>query len=203
MIDNKERMLNGELFKGVDDKIIEMKIHGRKLSYLYNQTTPFEEEKRSQLIRELLGSTGKNVVVKPPFYCSHGLNIHVGENCFINFNCIFLDINTITIGNHVQIGPRVSIYTVNHPIDPIVRRTHLEYALPVVIGDDVWIGGSVTINPGVTIGNNSIIGSGSVVTKDIPSNVIAAGNPAKVIRKITQEDTIYWQEKLKEYEDLM
>lgn len=97
----------------------------------------------------------------------------------------------------------MSIYTVNHPIDPIVRRTHLEYALPVVIGDDVWIGGSVTINPGVTIGNNSIIGSGSVVTKDIPSNVIAAGNPAKVIRKITQEDTIYWQEKLKEYEDLM
>ncbi|WP_041139346.1 sugar O-acetyltransferase [Beduini massiliensis] len=199
MANNKERLLAGKLYKSEGEEIAQMKRHGRRLSYLFNQTAPDENEKREQIIRELFGTAGKHIYVKAPFYCSHGSNISVGDNCFINFDCIFLDLNTITLGHNVMIGPRVSIYTASHPIDLDVRKSGLEYALPVTIENDVWIAGSVTINPGVTIGEGTIIGSGSVVTKSIPPMVIAAGNPCKVIRQITAEDRQYWQDQQADY----
>lgn len=199
-MNNKERMLNGQLYLSEDKEIQKMKQKGRNLNYLLNQTLPDEKEKRNELVHQLFGKIGKGFALKTPFYCSRGCHIFVGDYCFINFDCIFLDLNTITIGNHVFIGPRVSIYTAAHPIDPVVRRSQLEYALPVIIGDDVWIGGNVVINPGVSIGNNVIIGSGSIVTKDIPDNVIVAGNPAQILRRITQDDYEYWRKQQVEYE---
>jgi len=178
-----------------------MKNRGRYLYRLFNQTTEQEMSKRKEVIKKLLGEIGENCTVKPPFYCSHGSHIYVGDNFFCNFNCIFLDLNKIHIGNNVFIGPRVSIYTALHPIDEEVRKMGLEYALPVVIGDDVWIGGDVVINPGVTIGKGSIIGSGSIVTKNIPKNALAFGNPCEIHRSITDKDKEYWQAMLKEYQD--
>jgi len=182
-----QNLLAGKLYK-TDDKIQSMKNQGRYLSRLFNETTEEETAKRKELIEQLFGSTGENHTVKPPFYCSHGSHIYVGDNFFCNFNCIFLDLNKIHIGNNVAIGPRVSIYTALHPIDREIRNTGLEYALPVTIEDVVWIAGDVVINPGVTIGEGSIIGSGSVVTKSIPKNVIALGNPCRVHREITEKD---------------
>lgn len=128
----------------------------------------------------------------PPFHCDYGKNIEVGENFFANYNCIILDVAKVTIGKNVMFAPNVSIYTAGHPIHPDSRNSGYEYGIPVTIGDNVWIGGSVVINPGVTIGNNVVIGSGSVVTKDIPDNVIAVGNPCRVIREITEEDRKYY-----------
>ncbi|OAX48432.1 sugar O-acetyltransferase [Paenibacillus sp. AD87] len=193
-----QRLLEGKLYK-TDDQIQEMKNKGRYLSRLFNQTSEEESSLRKDLIKDLFGRIGENYTVKPPFYCSHGSHINVGNNFFCNFNCIFLDLNTIDIGNNVFIGPRVSIYTALHPIDKEVRNTGLEYALPVVIEDDVWIAGDVVINPGVTIGKGSIVGSGSVVTKNIPENVIALGNPCRVHRTITDSDKEYWDIMLAEY----
>lgn len=203
MMNNKERMLAGLLYKSEGEEIIKMKKHGRSLQYQFNQTTPEEVAKRKDILEELLGHAGLHLTIKPPFYCSHGTNIFIGDDCFVNFDCIFLDLNTITLGHHVMIGPRVSIYTAAHPLDAQIRRLDLEYALPVKIGNDVWIGGNVVINPGITIGNNVVIGSGSIVTKDIPDNVIVAGNPAQIVREITDEDSQYWQAQAKEYADDM
>ncbi|MFV0393808.1 MAG: sugar O-acetyltransferase [Coprobacillaceae bacterium] len=198
-MNNKEKMLAGQLYMSEGQEIMKMKKKGKQLVYDFNHTAFDEGEKREAIIQELFGSTGSNLYVKGPFYCSHGSNIHVGDNCYINLDCIFLDLNTITIGNHAFFGPRVSIYTACHPIDAMVRNTEIEYALPVVIGNNVWIGGNTIINPGVTIGDNVVIGSGSVVTKDIPSDVVAVGNPCKILRNITEEDNIYWKNKLEEY----
>ncbi|MCT1904424.1 sugar O-acetyltransferase [Oceanobacillus sojae] len=197
-----QNLLAGRLYKP-DDKIQSMKNKGRYLSRLFNQTTEEENAERKNLIKQLFGSTGENYTVKPPFYCSHGAHIFVGENFFCNFNCIFLDLNKIHIGNNVAIGPRVSIYTALHPIDRSIRNTGLEYALPVTIENDVWIAGDVVINPGVTIGEGSVIGSGSVVTKSVPKNVIALGNPCRVHREVTEEDKKYWEEMYEEYQESM
>ncbi|GGP08556.1 sugar O-acetyltransferase [Oceanobacillus neutriphilus] len=197
-----QNLLAGKLYKP-DDKIQSMKNKGRYLSRLFNQTTEEENAERKSLIKQLFGSTGEIYTVKPPFYCSHGAHIHVGENFFCNFNCIFLDLNEIHIGSNVAIGPRVSIYTALHPIDQDGRNTSLEYALPVMIEDNVWIAGDVVINPGVTIGEGSIIGSGSVVTRSIPKNVIALGNPCRVHREITEEDKKHWEAMYEEYQDSM
>ena len=196
-----DRLRAGKLYSP-DETITALKIKARTIIQEYNQTKETEKPRRQELLKDLLGTTGEQFTIKPPFYCSHGKHIHVGENFFCNFNCIFLDLNEIHIGKNVLIGPRVSIYTALHPIDAAIRATGLEYALPVEIGDDVWIAGDVVINPGVKIGNGSIIGSGSVVTKDIPENCIAFGNPCKVHRPITQADTDYWQSQKEEYFDL-
>jgi len=124
----------------------------------------------------------------------------VGENFYANFDCIILDVNKVKIGNNVFFGPRVCVYTAGHPIDATVRNASLEFGKPITIGNDVWIGGNTVINPGIAIGNNVVIGSGSVVTKNIPDNVVAVGNPCKVLRSITEDDKKYWEEKRREYE---
>lgn len=195
----KEKMLSGALYMAPDAELSAMNRRARRLTRLFNQTTENIFDERIALLRELLGSAGKNVWVEPTFHCDYGSNIHVGDYFYANYDCIILDICPVTIGDHVFFAPRVCIYTATHPIDATVRNTGLEYGKPVSIGNNVWIGGSTVINPGVSIGDNTVIGSGSVVTKDIPSNVIAAGNPCKVLRPITEEDHAYWREQEKQY----
>ncbi|WP_026390335.1 sugar O-acetyltransferase [Haploplasma axanthum] len=195
----KEKMLNGELYLAQDKELGEMSLKCRSLLDRFNETKFGEYEKRSEIIKELFGKIGKNVNVNKPFFCDYGAHIEVGDNFYANFDCLILDVNKVIIGNNVFFAPRVNIYTAGHPIDKDVRNTQLEFGKKVVIGDDVWVGGNVVINPGVTIGSNVVIGSGSVVTKDIPSGVIAVGNPCKVIRKITEEDKKYWNLKKDEY----
>jgi acetyltransferase-like isoleucine patch superfamily enzyme len=150
---------------------------------------PFEEKKRmEELIRSIFGRVGKNPWINAPFRCDYGYNIHIGDNLICNYNCVMLDVASISIGNNVQIAPNVTISAAGHPVHPETRNTLYEYGRSIVIGDDVWIGAGVVINPGITIGNGAVIGSGSIVTKDIPPMVIAVGNPCRVIREITEDD---------------
>lgn len=156
-------------------------------------------QKAEQLLRNVFSSAGDGLLVIPPLYYSHGVNISVGDNFFANADFMVLDEADVTIGKNVFIGPRVSIFTACHPISSGVRNTGLQYARPVKIGDNVWIGGNVVINPGVTIGDHVVIGSGSVITKDIEEGVIAAGNPCRVMRRITEDDTKYWNRCYRDY----
>ena len=195
----KERMLSEKLYIPKDEALAADCARSRRLVRLINGTTEEQAEYRVQLFKELFGRTGENLWVEPPFHGDYGCHISVVENFYANFDCIILDVCDVTIGDNVFLAPRVCIYTAGHPIDAGVRRRQLEYGKKVVIGNDVWVGGNTVINPGVTIGDNVIIGSGSVVTKDIPSGVIAAGNPCRVLRPITEEDTRYWEELEREY----
>ena len=195
----KERMLSEKLYIPMDEALAADCARSRRLVRLINGTTEEQAEYRVQLFKELFGRTGENLWVEPPFHCDYGCHISVGENFYANFDCIILDVCDVTIGDNVFLAPRVCIYTAGHPIDAGVRRRQLEYGKKVVIGNDVWVGGNTVINPGITIGDNVVIGSGSVVTKDIPSGVIAAGNPCRVLRPVTEEDTRYWEELEREY----
>ncbi len=188
----KERMLSEKLYIPMDEALAADCARSRRLVRLINGTTEEQAEYRVQLFKELFGRTGENLWVEPPFHCDYGCHISVGENFYANFDCIILDVCDVTIGDNVFLAPRVCIYTAGHPIDAGVRRRQLEYGKKVVIGNDVWVGGNTVINPGVHIGNNVVIGSGSVVTKDIPDNAIAVGNPCRVIRYITEEDRKYY-----------
>lgn len=195
----KEKMLSGKLYTAQDKELAHDNKSAKRLTRLFNQANEDEFDKRIVYLKELFGSTGENIWIEPTFHCDYGRNIFIGENFYANYDCIIIDVCPVTIGNHVFFGPRVCVYTATHPIDAEVRATGLEYGKPVTIGNDVWLGGNTIINPGITIGSNVVIGSGSVVTKDIPSGVIAAGNPCRVLRPITDEDRKYWREKLEEY----
>ncbi|KQL34380.1 sugar O-acetyltransferase [Psychrobacillus sp. FJAT-21963] len=184
MISEKEKMLNGELYNPIDPELLREKLTARKLTRLYNQTLETEEDKRTELLKELFGSTGNSLSIEPTLRCDYGYNIHVGENFYANFDCVFLDVCEIRIGDNCFIAPGVHIYTATHPLNAEERVSGVEYGKPVKIGDNVWIGGNSVINPGVTIGNNVVIASGSVVTKDVPANVVVGGNPAKIIMQI-------------------
>lgn len=197
---NYKRMTENKLYKN-DEKLKKILLKARRLLETYNSTFHGDYLKRQEILKELLGHKGNNVNIQAPFYCDYGTRISMGDNSFVNFNGVFLDQGGITIGNNVMIGPNAGLYSASHPIDPIVRITGLEFGKPIVIEDNVWLGGSVVVNPGVRIGKNSIIGSGSVVTKDIPANVIAFGNPCKVYRQINEEDKKYWLQQQKEWED--
>ena len=186
----KEKMLAGMLYDCHDPELRDDAARSRMLTRLFNTTTEEQKEYRISLLKQLFGSTGEHIHIEPPFRCDYGCNIFIGEKFYANFDCIILDVARVTIGKNCLFGPRVCVYTPCHPIDPDERNTGLEYGKAVTIGDNVWIGGSAVINPGVTIGNNVVIGSGSVVTHDIPDNVVAAGNPCRVIRPITEEDKI-------------
>lgn len=177
-------MLSGELYNALDPQLAEERQRARLLTKQLNDSRDDEPALRSKLIKELLGPSGEDVWIEPPFYCDYGSNISVGEKVFFNFNCVILDVMPVTIGNQVLFGPNVQIYTATHPIDWEERATWLEYAKPITIGNNVWIGGSCIICPGVSIGDRSVIGAGSVVTKSIPADVVAAGNPCRVIRSL-------------------
>lgn len=196
-----KRMLSGELYMAEGEELGTIRDNMLDKLYQYNHAHYNNHKLRDELIKEILGGYKDKLKITPPVYFDYGKHTFVGKNFYANFDCIFLDVNTITIGDNVMFGPRVGLYTAGHPIDKDIRITGLEYGLPITIGNNVWIGGNVVVMPGVHIGDNTIIGSGSVVTKDIPSDVIAAGNPCKVIRKITTEDKIYWEGKKKIYEE--
>ncbi|MCI8365165.1 MAG: hypothetical protein HFG34_09485 [Eubacterium sp.] len=191
----KEKMLSGKLYI-CDAALRTEATEARKITAVYNQTTNVEISKRTELLTRLFKKVGKTPYIEPPFRCDYGSNITVGDEFYANFDCIMLDCANIKIGDHVFFGPKVNIYTACHPIYAPVRNQQLEYAKEVTIGDDVWIGGNVTINPGVHIGNNVVIGSGSVITSDIPDGVVAAGNPCRILRRISEADKKYWEEQM-------
>ena len=188
----KERMLAGLPYKAWLDGLSEERAECKELIYDYNNLRPSERERKFELIKKILGKTGDYVNIEAPFHCDYGKNIEVGEEFFANYNFTVLDVAKVTIGDYAQIAPNVSIYTAGHPLHPESRNSGYEYGIPVTIGNNVWIGGNTVILPGVTIGDNVVIGAGSVVTKDIPDNMIAAGNPCKIIREITEEDRDYY-----------
>lgn len=180
----REKMLGGELYQAMDPELVEMRKRARRLTRFYNQTTEEEDGRRQELLGELFGGKAGRAVIEPPFHLDYGANIYVGKEFFMNFGCVILDCAEVHIGDHVLCGPNVQLYTATHPMDAEQRAAGPEAAKPIRIGSRVWLGGGVIVCPGVTIGENSVIGAGSVVTKDIPANVFAAGNPCRVIRAI-------------------
>jgi maltose O-acetyltransferase len=180
----KEKMLTGELYNPADPELVKERNNARGLTRLYNQTLETEDNKRTDLLKQLFGSTGETLVIEPNFRCDYGSNIHVGENFFANFDCTFLDVCEIRVGDNCFIAPGVHIYTATHPLNPQERISGLEYGKPVTIGNNVWIGGNAVINPGVHIGDNVVVASGAVVIKDVPNSVVVGGNPAKIIKQL-------------------
>ena len=181
----KDKMLSGELYSAVDTELLRELNEVKEIIHDYNILRPSECEKRLEILKTLLGHIGDDkIIINQPFYCDYGKQISVGKRFFANFSLTILDEAKVTIGDDCFVGPNVSIYTACHSTDPIERNSRKEWALPVSIGNNVWIGGAVTILPGVTIGDNVTIGAGSVVVKDIPSDCVAVGNPCKVVRKI-------------------
>jgi acetyltransferase-like isoleucine patch superfamily enzyme len=197
MQSEKEKMLSGKPYNAFGEELVSERRRAAELLYEYNRLLPGKSDERKEILKKLLGSTCETFVLEPPFRCDYGYNIHLGENFFANYNLVILDCARVSIGKNALIGPDVGIYTAGHPVHPEPRTRDLEYALPVTIGDNVWIGGRVIINPGITISDNAVIGSGSVVTKDIPSNVIALGNPCQVLRQINERDRDYYYKNLR------
>ena len=187
----------GRPYKASDPELVQERRVAREVIFTFNSISPKDFDKRDEILKKLLGLTKEKFHVEPPFRCDYGYNIEIGENFYSNYNLVILDCAKVRIGDNVLIGPIVSIYTAGHPLHYELRNQEYEYAFPVRIGNNVWIGGNVVINPGISIGDNSVIGSGSVLTKDIPDNVIAMGNPCKVMRKITDEDKLYYYKNLK------
>lgn len=196
----RERMESGKLFTDFCEGLDTDRVNCKKRMIALNNTSPEDREKRMEAISELFGKE-TNAWIEPPFYCCYGTNITLGDGCYLNFNCNFVDDGKITVGKRVKFGPAVTIATVGHPIKPELRR--FMYTDDVTIGDSCWIGANVTICPGVTIGENSVIGAGSVVVKDIPANSVAVGNPCRVIRQIGERDEkFYYKDRPLDPEDI-
>ena len=174
-----------------DGEVMEEMKRARRLTQELNTADRSDYENLARIVKELLGKS-EGAFINPPFYCDYGTHIEVGKNFFANYNCTILDVAKVVIGDNCQMAPNVAIYTAGHPVHPAIRNTAYEYGIEVTIGDNVWIGGNTVICPGVHIGSNTVIGAGSVVTKDIPDWVVAAGNPCRVIRKITEEDRKFY-----------
>lgn len=182
-----------------DNEVFEEQKKARVLTQKLNTVDRSDFDAIGKTVKELLGKSD-GAFINPPFYCDYGTHIEVGKNFFANYNCTILDVAKVTIGDNCQLAPNVAIYTAGHPVHPDTRNSGYEYGISVTIGDNVWIGGNSVICPGVRIGSNTVIGAGSVVTKDIPDWVIAAGNPCRVIREITEEDRrLYFRDK--EFDD--
>lgn len=186
----KEKMLAGELYNPLDKVLIEDRIRTRLLIKRLNDSGEDQTDDRYSILRELIPNAQKDLWLQPPFFCDYGYNMIIGEKVFFNFNCVVLDVTYVKIGSRSMFGPNVQIYTATHPLDHVERSSGVEFAKPISIGEDVWIGGSVVVCPGVTIGDRSVIGAGSVVTKNIPSDVFAAGNPCRVIRELKNKEYI-------------
>ena len=181
----REKMLAGEIYDANYDKgLIQERQQAKELCYDYNNLRPSKIEERKELLKKLLGKTKENFLIEQPFICDYGYNIEIGENFYSNHNLTILDGNKVKFGDNVFIAPNCSFYTAGHPLNAETRNKGLEYAKPIEIGNNVWIGGNVIVLPGVKIGDNAVVGAGSVVNKDIPANVVAVGNPCKVIKNI-------------------
>jgi maltose O-acetyltransferase len=179
-----EKMINGEMYDASDKQLVEMRRNARKLTRIFNNHTEDEMDERTKILKELFGTTGKNIYIEPTFRCDYGSNIHVGENFYMNFNCVILDVAPVRIGDNCMCAPNVQIYTATHPVIAEERISGLEYAKPITIGHNVWLGGGCIICPGVTIGDNSTVAAGAVVVKNVPPNTVVGGNPAKVIKEL-------------------
>ena len=181
----KEKMLLGEIYDAnYDEELMNERIKAKDLCYEYNHLKPSQINERTEIMKKILGKTKDNFLIEQSFECDYGYNIEIGENFYSNHNLVILDANKVVFGDNVFIGPNCGFYTAGHPLDAETRNKGLEYAKPIKVGNDVWFGGNVVVLPGVKIGNNVVIGAGSVVTKDIPENSIAVGNPCKVIKNI-------------------
>ncbi len=181
----KSKMLAGEFYIADDPELNAAQLRAQAILAKFNATAADAHEERRALLTDLCGKFGEGAVIKPSLRCDYGFNILIGARTFINYDCVLLDCNLITIGEEVQLAPNVQIYTATHPVEVQLRRSGQEYALPVTIGDGVWLGGGSIVCPGVTIGANTVVGAGSVVTRDLPANVVAVGNPCRVIRHLT------------------
>jgi len=186
----RERMLAGDLYIADDPELAEHSSAALDLMTAYNATTVRQGPLRRQLLEQLVGSVGEGTEVRPPFFVDYGSNIRIGARCFANFGLVALDVAAITIGDDVQIGPNVQLLTPTHPVEPGPRREKWEAAEPITIGDNVWLGGGAIVLPGVTIGENTVVGAGSVVTRDLPADVVAVGNPARVIRSVNPAEPV-------------
>lgn len=193
MRSQKEKMLAGDLYIAHDPELKKDFLKAKRLLKEFNQSNEEQVPRRTEILQDLFKKIGDKPYITPPLYTDYGCNTTIGKNFYANYDLILLDIASVKIGDNVMFGPRVGVYTAGHPIDPVIRTEGYEYGKPIEIGDNVWIGGNVVINPNVKIGNNVVIGSGSIVTKDIPDNVVAVGNPCKVLRKINDEDKKYWE----------
>lgn len=180
----REKMLANELYLASDAELTQLQTAAYQLLHSHNVSLPSEVDKRQTILRNLFGKLGTDFVVRPPFYCDYGCHIFAGDRLYINYDCTILDCNTVHLGDDVLLGPKVQIYTAYHPIDSELRLSGKELAAPVSIGNNVWLGGGVIVCPGVSIGSNVTIGAGSVVVKDVPSDVVAAGNPCRVIKTL-------------------
>jgi len=180
----KEKMIAGEMYNAFIPQLLSERLACRERIYDYNLTRPSESSKRDEIIRKIFGQFGTNSVIEPPLQCDYGYNVYWGDNSFANYNLVLLDTCPIYVGNYVLIGPDVKLYAATHPTDPQERLNGLEYGKPIRIGNNVWIGGGTVVVAGATIGDNSVIGAGSVVVKDIPANVVAVGNPCKVVKQL-------------------
>lgn len=177
-------MLSGNMYDPLAPQLVEERHNARLLFQQFNALNEDEKVARNQILSQLIPDAGEGLWIEPPFYCDYGTNIVLGKQVFMNFNCCILDVMPVKMGDRVMLGPQVQIYTATHPLNAKERSSGREFAKSITIGDDVWIGGNAVICPGVQIGNGVVIGAGAIVTKDIPDNCFAAGNPAKVIRQI-------------------
>jgi maltose O-acetyltransferase len=180
----KERLEAGDLYLADDPALIAEMQQAAVLTKAYNDASPSAPAERRRILEELLGSLGTDAEIRPPLYCDYGYRIYVGDRTFANVGLVALDVATITIGSDVQIGPRVQLLTPTHPLDADLRRDKWEAAEPIAIGDNAWLGGGVIVCPGVTIGANTVVGAGAVVTRNLPSGVLAVGSPARVVREL-------------------
>ena len=191
--ESKKRMQEGRLYLPEDEEIMAQQLRCLEKLYDYNATRPLEQEKRETLLKEMFGDIGEGCYIEPPFHANWaGKHVHFGNNVYANFNLTLVDDTDIYVGDKVMFGPNVTVATAGHPIDPELRYQAMQYNIPVHIGENVWIGANAVVLPGVTIGDNSVIGAGSVVTKDIPANVVAVGNPCRVLREIGEHDKEYY-----------
>ena len=203
----RDRINNGMVFYEHDHKdpidrqqeleLQQERDHCKEVIYDYNNTRPSESAKRTQIMKSLLGSCGQRFFIETPVHMSYGNHVHLGENFYANFNLVLVDDGEIYIGDKVMIGPNVTLCTTGHPVYPLYREMAAHYSLPIHIGNNVWIGAHSVVLPGVTIGDNTVIGAGSIVTRDIPANVVAVGNPCRVLREITERDKEYYFRDLK------
>lgn len=193
MSEMKERMHTGDIYYPNDQEIVNFQLQCLDKLYLFNQTRPLEQEKRQQMMKEMFASVGEGCYIEPPFHANFGgHHVHLGNYVYANFNLTCVDDTHIYIGDNTMIGPNVTLATAGHPILPRLREKGYQFNLPIHIGKNCWLGAGVIVLPGVNIGDNSVIGAGSIVTKDIPSNVVAYGSPCKVIREISKNDEIYY-----------
>jgi acetyltransferase-like isoleucine patch superfamily enzyme len=181
-MNEKEKMLTGKLYNSSDSELMKERVKCKLLCQEYNDIRYDDVEKREKILKQILGKTREKFFIEQPFICDYGYNIEIGENFYSNHNLTILDCAKVIFGDNVFIGPNCSFYTAEHPLDAKKRNNGLEYAKPIKIGNNVWMGGGVSILSGITVGNNVVIGAGTVVTKDVPENVVLAGNPAKIIR---------------------